>query len=76
MIDEALEAGTPVYVHCLGGLGRTGTVVGCWLVRHGDDDGDAVGRIAELRSRCRTASSPSPETVEQRRVIEGWRHGD
>ena len=34
-IDEALAAGRGVYVHCWGGIGRTGTVVGCWLVRHG-----------------------------------------
>ncbi len=36
-------------MHCWGGVGRTGTVVGCWLVRHGLDDGDAIARIATLR---------------------------
>ena len=34
-IDSALGRGRNVYVHCWGGVGRTGTVVGCWLVRHG-----------------------------------------
>ena len=34
-IDAALDGGKTVYVHCWGGIGRTGTVVGCWLVRHG-----------------------------------------
>ena len=34
-IDTALAARRPVYVHCWGGIGRTGTVVGCFLVRHG-----------------------------------------
>jgi protein-tyrosine phosphatase len=76
LVDEALAAGGRVYVHCLGGRGRTGTVVGCWLVRHGQDCGDAIGRIAALRSGTPDASSPSPETAEQRRVIEDWRHGD
>ena len=33
-IDKALEDGKNVYVHCWGGIGRDGTVVGCWLVRH------------------------------------------
>ena len=28
-IDSALESGGTVYVHCWGGVGRTGTVVGC-----------------------------------------------
>ncbi len=34
-VDAALEAGKLVYLHCWGGIGRTGTTVGCWLVRHG-----------------------------------------
>ena len=34
-IDDQLENGGNVYVHCWGGKGRTGTVVGCWLIRHG-----------------------------------------
>jgi len=35
-IDASIEAGRPVYVHCWGGRGRTGTVVGCYLARHGE----------------------------------------
>ncbi|MGL6279293.1 MAG: protein-tyrosine phosphatase family protein, partial [Gaiella sp.] len=34
-VDAALAEGGSVYVHCWGGIGRTGTVIGCWLVRHG-----------------------------------------
>ncbi len=34
-IDDDLAVGHNVYVHCWGGVGRTGTVVGCWLIRHG-----------------------------------------
>ena len=45
-IDAARADGGTVYVHCWGGVGRTGTVVGCWLVRHGLDDGDAIATIA------------------------------
>ena len=48
-VDSAIEDGGMVYVHCWGGIGRTGTVVGCWLVRHGLDAGDPIRRIAELR---------------------------
>ena len=41
-IDEALDAGRNVYVHCWGGIGRTGTVVGCWFVRHGMTGDEAL----------------------------------
>jgi protein tyrosine phosphatase len=33
-IDQAHFNNGIVYVHCWGGVGRTGTVVGCWLKRH------------------------------------------
>jgi protein-tyrosine phosphatase len=33
-IDMCIKHGKPVYVHCWGGIGRTGTVVGCYLMRH------------------------------------------
>jgi protein-tyrosine phosphatase len=33
-IDTSLDEVGPAYVHCWGGHGRTGTAIGCWLVRH------------------------------------------
>src|SRR5210317_1459142 len=34
-IDMCIKYDKPVFVHCWGGKGRTGTVVGCYLTRHG-----------------------------------------
>ena len=45
-IDAEIEAGGIPYVHCWAGCGRTGVVVGCWLVRHGTERNEALDRIA------------------------------
>jgi hypothetical protein len=76
LVDEALAAGNGVLVHCVGGLGRTGTVVGCWLVRHALGGNDPLARIAELRAGLPDGWARSPETDEQRDVVLGWRRGD
>jgi protein-tyrosine phosphatase len=62
-IDGELAAGGLVYVHCWAGCGRTGVVVGSWLVRHGMEPQDALARIAETRGLgC-------PQTLEQRLLV-------
>lgn len=76
VIDAGLADGDGgVYVHCYRGLGRTGTVIGCWLVRHGLDEGDVLARLAELRRDLPDARLPSPQTREQRHVVTRWRRG-
>lgn len=75
-IDEELARGETVYVHCWGGRGRTGTVVGCWLVRYGLTGEDALARIAELRQTPDAlAGRHAPETGAQRRMVRGWSEG-
>lgn len=75
LVDGALAAGETVYLHCYGGIGRTGTVVALWLVRHGLDGGDAIARLAELRRNVPAAWMQSPQTRAQRRVVQRWRRG-
>ncbi len=62
-IDAELRAGGLVYVHCWAGCGRTGVVVGSWLVRHGVAPHEALARIADARGLgC-------PQTLEQRMMV-------
>lgn len=75
-IDGALGSGNKVFLHCLAGRGRTGTIIGCWLARHGIASGHAViERLNEMRRAAGLATS-SPETDEQRELIVNWRKGD
>ena len=73
-IDEALDGGKNVYLHCWGGIGRTGTVVGCWLVRHGMTGDEALAAIAQrwqgMEKRYRHPRSP--QTGQQRAYIRNW----
>jgi protein-tyrosine phosphatase len=62
-----------VYVHCFGGIGRTGTVVGCYLVRHGADAETALAEIARRRQGTPDGYRRSPETNEQRQFVLTWR---
>jgi len=71
-LQSALADGHTIYVHCYGGVGRTGTVVGCYLRRQGFDGPAALAEIARLRRDLPNGSQPSPETEAQRQMIEDW----
>lgn len=73
-IDDALQSGRKVYLHCWGGIGRTGTTVGCYLVRRGKSGEEALRQLAEW---WRTVPKSkihrrSPETIEQAQFIREW----
>lgn len=71
-LDVALAQGETVYAHCFGGIGRAGTVVGCWLVRHGLTGEQALAQIAAWREGTPDEWKRSPETVAQRQMILAW----
>jgi ADP-ribosyl-[dinitrogen reductase] hydrolase len=72
-IDAAVAAGGRAFVHCWGGVGRTGTIAGCYLVRHGMSGEQALAEIARLRAGTPDGHKTSPETPEQREFVRKWR---
>jgi ADP-ribosylglycohydrolase/protein-tyrosine phosphatase len=75
LIDELLAEGRCIYLHCRAGIGRTGLIVGCHLVRTGLAGEAALERLQVLWRQCeRSRSWPSvPETEAQVRFVRTWR---
>jgi atypical dual specificity phosphatase len=62
----ALAAGEAAAVHCGGGLGRTGTLLACYLVSsEGLGAGEAIQRVRSLRPG-------SVETPSQAAAVDAW----
>ena len=77
-IDAACAAGRTVYVHCWGGVGRTGTVVGCHLARGGLSGPEALAMVGELfasmpSEKLERFPGGSPQTWAQRDFVRTWR---
>jgi protein-tyrosine phosphatase len=75
-IESAIEASLvrdrPVYLHCWRGRGRTGTVVGVYLIRRGLATPDNfVEVIRELRAH-HADLGPSPETGAQVEFVRSY----
>ena len=72
-IDASMAEEKPTYVHCWGGVGRTGTVIGCWLSRRGARGDEALEQLQPLWNACaKSAWRESPETDEQRDYVRSW----
>jgi len=75
-IDSNLRQDKITYVHCWGGVGRTGLIIGCWLARHGEGGQAALNRLRELWRQCpKSSHRRTPETPEQEQYVLRWREG-
>jgi len=77
LIANLQQSGKKIYLHCWGGVGRTGTVVGCYLVDRGyspDESLDLVRRLFRQMSPEKLERHPdgSPETDAQRTFVRLW----
>lgn len=70
-IDHALGSGRTIYLHCFGGIGRTGTIVGSFLAER-EFPGDAALAELERRRGAGLAAIASPETGAQRAFVRTW----
>jgi protein tyrosine/serine phosphatase len=74
VIDRSVADENPAFVHCWAGRGRTGTVVGCYLKRHGlAQDADVIQKLAALRKDAPNGKETSPHTKEQIRMVVSWK---
>ena len=67
-IDQVLSSsGTAkVYVRCCGGVGRTGTIIGCYDVHKGCVFTEALSRLKKAFKQCpKSEKRRTPETLEQ-----------
>jgi len=73
-IDRAMADGGITYVHCWGGVGRTGLAVACWLQERGQTPDEALTDLANKWRSCAKSQrlANSPETPEQVRWVKEW----
>ena len=73
-LREALKKQHTVYVHCFGGIGRTGTVIGCYLNEEHLDAESGLKELAQLWQQMEKKNywPETPQTTEQHAWVLAW----
>ncbi|MFZ6777880.1 protein-tyrosine phosphatase family protein [Undibacterium sp. Ji83W] len=73
-LHEALAKQHTVYVHCFGGIGRTGTVIGCYLAEQHQDSKAGLQELAQLWQQMEKKRfwPETPQTTEQHAWVLAW----
>ncbi|MDO5581200.1 MAG: dual specificity protein phosphatase family protein [Planctomycetia bacterium] len=78
-VESLRSSGRKVYIHCWGGIGRTGLVVACWLGQFYHLNGkDALDRLKDLWRTCPKSkyAACSPENELQRQYVVKYLQSD
>ena len=73
-LDSSIAAGEPLYVHCWGGHGRTSSVIGCFLIRHGASAQEAIDQIVGWRNPL--PRNHFPYEGRQEKFVRSWQAGE
>jgi protein-tyrosine phosphatase len=73
LINSRLQTGCNLYIHCYAGIGRTGTVVGCFLAEQSGSGEAALKQLELLRRRLPNAHIRSPESDAQASLVRNWK---
>lgn len=75
-IDSVLtNQNNRIYIHCWGGVGRTGVIVGCYYVYRGESYKQAISHLRESFKQCpKSERRQTPETRDQEEFINDFAH--
>jgi predicted protein tyrosine phosphatase len=74
VIENALNEGHTIYVHCWVGVGRAGLVVGCYLIEQEMSAAEALAQIRRLRRETTDGWRKSPDTRLREEFVRDWQY--